>query len=399
VSLHPLLPHSQSSLILIYTLTRYRPSLIPVHIDGPPTNISLFYDLPRFFHLTSIPALEMSQLKLPTSPDKSQQEDFPCWSVQESTVGFPNFEAISFDMHGLYVHHWPLPGHTFARGAGGFDLSFDSLRIWDSSPSAKDDWINKVRQEFLPQKKLPQDPEKELVKEGGKDNMKDGFHTHDAPSPTDQVVAFDNSLFLGPIMFSPLDLSPSTSPLEPTLAGEGTSWTSIGQHLHFTPHISSIANQYLMSIFSVSSPSQIPPFISIHLRRGDFEEFTGSYTSLDKYSLALSRLIPRLQSRLSSPSSFSGPSRLSFHPKSKLPASEYPVLCTTDESSSSPFIQEVLKKGWKIVDHSQETGFGTKENLGGWYPTLVDMKILSMGKGFVGTDRSTYTHLAGLRVK
>jgi len=232
------------------------------------------------------------------------------------------------------------------------------------------------------------------VKEG-KENIKDGFKVWDSPSPTDQVVAFDNSLFLGPIMFPPIDLSPASAPLEPSLAGEGTSWISIGQHLHFTPHLERIANEYLMSIFQVSTPSKIPPFISVHLRRGDFEQFTGAYTSLEKYSSALDRLLPRLQARLDDPNSFSGPSRGAFNPRqSKLKAKDYEVLCTTDEKSDSPFVKEVLKKGWKIVDHSKETGFDTKGKLGGWYPTLVDMKILSMGKSFVGTDRSEFFPLS-----
>jgi len=304
-------------------------------------------------------------------------------------------------MHGLYVHHWPLPGDTFARGAGGFDLSFDSLRIWDSNSWEKDRWIERVRSESLPQKKSPPPPSEDedgkdlkgvkvKVKEG-KENIKDGFKVWDSPSPTDQVVAFDNSLFLGPIMFPPIDLSPASAPLEPSLAGEGTSWISIGQHLHFTPHLERIANEYLMSIFQVSTPSKIPPFISVHLRRGDFEQFTGAYTSLEKYSSALDRLLPRLQARLDDPNSFSGPSRGAFNPRqSKLKAKDYEVLCTTDEKSDSPFVKEVLKKGWKIVDHSEETGFDTKGKLGGWYPTLVDMKILSMGKSFVGTDRSEF---------
>ncbi|GAA5906303.1 O-fucosyltransferase family protein [Sporobolomyces salmoneus] len=384
------------------------PSLIPVHIDGGPENISTFYNLPLFFHLTSLPALEISQIKSSSfstrEGTKQIQEEFPCWSIQESTVGFPNREAISFDMHGLYVHHWPLPGSGFARGAGGFDLSFDALRIWDSDSWQKDRWIEKVRREYLPQQQWKDKEGKELEEipieneEERKKNIKDGFTPRESPSPTDQMVAFDNSLFLGPIMPPPIDLSPDDAPLEPSLAGEGTSWQEIGQYLRFTPLVESRATSYLLQLFSVSKPSQIPPFITIHLRRGDFAEFTGAYTDLEKYTSALSRLLPRLQARLDNSTSYSGPSRNAFRPPphSRLPATEYSIVATTDESSSSPFVQKVKALGWKVVDHDE---FKTKETFGGWWPTLLDCAILARGRSFVGTDKSTYTHLAALRVK
>ncbi|GAA5933945.1 O-fucosyltransferase family protein [Sporobolomyces koalae] len=378
------------------------PSLIPVHIDGGlAENISTFYDLPLFYHLTSLPALEMAQVK--TTEQPMIQEDFPCWSIQESTVGFPNREAISFDMHGLYVHHWPLPGAGMARGAGGFDLSYDALKIWDSDTWRKDRWIEQVRREWLPQEKRKDKDGKELEEldlndeDARRRNIKEGFTPRESPSPTDQMVAFDNSLFLGPIMFDPIDLSPDNAPLEPRLPGEGTSWAEIGQHIHFTPLVESRATEYLLRLFDVQRESQIPPFITVHLRRGDFEAFTGAYTGLDKYTAALERLLPRLQARLNNPDSFSGPSRAAFHPRSrKIPAAKYAVVATTDESSDSPFVAEVKSLGWKVVDHE---AFETKERLGGWWPTLLDMAILARGRSFVGTDRSTYTHLAGLRVK
>jgi len=372
----------------------------------------------------------MSQIKTSSfwdnnnnSPQKGEkqapiQEDFPCWSIQESTVGFPNREAISFDMHNLYVHHWPLPGNGMARGAGGFDLSFDALRIWDSDLWAKDRWIDKVRKEYLPQqvrKDSTTDDEKILPEidvtvdeKARKENMKEGFGTHSAPSPTDQIVAFDNSLFLGPIMFPPIDLSPSSSPLEPGLAGEGTSWQEIGQHLHFTELVESRATSYLMKLFPQTNPDRpqdLPPFITIHLRRGDFAEFTGAYTDLEKYVQALNKLLPRLQQRIDDPTSFSGPGRTPYRKphyvsnnsnKKKLAASSYSIVATTDESSSSPFVQKVKQLGWKVVDHEE---FNTKQEFGGWWPTLLDCAILARGASFVGTDRSTYTHLAALRVK
>lgn len=72
------------------------------------------------------------------------------------------------------------------------------------------------------------------------------------------------------------------------------------------------------------------------------------------------------------------------------------VLTTTDEPTGSPFIDEVRALGWHVLDHG---ALNTTEERGGWWPTILDSAILARGQGFVGTDRSTFSHLAGLRVK
>ncbi|GAA6059708.1 hypothetical protein JCM10212_000236 [Sporobolomyces blumeae] len=369
------------------------PSLIPVHIDnGGPQDISTFYDLTRLYHESGIPALEMSQVKVIDPERKQQNEDLACWSVQEATAGFPNFEAISFDLHGIYVHHWPLP--PLARGAGGFDLAFDALKIFDNDVNYKNAWIDRVRREFLPQKPREHGLEEISVEDekAREANMKEGFDPRHAPAPDDQIVAFDNSLFLGPTMFPPIDLA--DDPVEPTVAGEGQSWIEVGQYLHFTDLVERRADEYLARLFGVKSIDHVPPFITVHLRRGDFAEFAG-YTDLDKYVAALDRVRTRLQARLDDPLGFSGPGRKNFRSYG-LKASEYAVVATTDERSDSPFVAQVKGLGWHVLDHER---FETKETFGGWWPTLLDMAVLARGKSFVGTERSTYTHLAGLRVK
>ncbi|GAA5989000.1 hypothetical protein JCM11641_001110 [Rhodosporidiobolus odoratus] len=372
------------------------PTLIPIHINGPPVPISTFYDLPRFWSTSRIPAIEFTRVKpLDLDSSKPQNEHLSCWSVQESTVGFANLEAWSFDLHDIWVDHWPLP--PLARGLGGFDLAFDALRVFDFDQWARNDWIGRVQRECLPQKGMPQNKDGTPgVFEGDKTkNLKDGFETAKTTPPDDQIMCFDNTLFLGPVMFP--DPPVAADPLEPGVPGEGLSWMNVGQFLRFNQDVESKADEYLMKLFDVATPSKIPPFITVHLRRGDFKDFTG-YTGLEKYVAALERVRTTLQARLDNPH-FSGPGQRAFK-SFGLRAEDYDVVATTDESGKSEFVKEVRGLGWKVLDHGNgDGGFQTEKKLGGWWPTMLDGAILARGRSFVGTDRSTFSHLAGLRVK
>lgn len=320
--------------------------------------------------------------------EKPQNEHLGCWSIQEATIGFPNREAWSFDLHDVWVDHWALP--PLSRGLGGFDIAFDALRMFDFDVDAKNRWIQKVRDELLPQQ--PEHSAALEHHEARLKNLKDGFYPPTAQAPDDQIMCFDNTLFLGPVMFH--ETFSGELPTEPGVPGEGTSWKEVGQYLRFNKHIESLADQYLMNLFGVTSPSRIPPFITIHLRRGDFKEFTG-FTPLERYVSALARVRDNLQRRLEDPYGWQGPGRAHFRSHG-IRADQYAVVTTTDEPKGSPFLEEVKALGWKVLDHDEAE---TKDKLGGWYPTMLDGAILARGESFVGTDRSTFSHLAGLRVK
>ncbi|GAA6010954.1 hypothetical protein JCM10207_004011 [Rhodosporidiobolus poonsookiae] len=365
------------------------PTLIPIHVDGPPVPMSTFYDMGRFWSESRVAAVEFTQVKpLDLASERPQNEHISCWSVQEATVGFANLEAWSFDLHDIWVDHWPLP--PLSRGLGGFDLAFDALRVFDFDQWAKQDWIGRVQRESLPQ--MPPATAGEVFTGDKTKNLKPGFDPAHTTPPDDQLMCFDNTLFLGPVMFPELPVT--AKPLEANVPGEGLSWMNVGQHLRFNADVESKADEYLMRLFSVSSPAKLPPFITIHLRRGDFKDFTG-YTGLEKYVAALERVRTALQARLDAPDAWTGPGRKAFRTFGRR-ADEYEVVCTTDERGDSDFVKEVRALGWKVLDHD---AFQTKENYDGWMPTMLDGAILARGRSFVGTDRSTFSHMAGLRVK
>lgn len=211
----------------------------------------------------------------------------------------------------------------------------------------------------MPQKRLG---EGETFKGDIRMNTKAGFRPHLTTPPDDQVLCLDNTLFIGPIIFPPGFTEPGP-PLEPLVGGEALSWIGAGQYLRFNRIVEDRVDGYLMRLFDVDSPAKVPPFITVHLRRGDFKDFTG-LTALEKYSSAVERVRQRLQVRLDDQEGWRGPGREHFTDFG-ISANEYAVVTTTDETSGSPFLKEVAALGWKIVDHE---AFETANEYGNWWP-------------------------------
>lgn len=90
--------------------------------------MSTFYDLDRFYAESGLPAVEFSQVKpCDLNSERPATEHLSIYSIQEATVGFPNREAWSYDLHDIVVDFWPLP--PLSRGIGGFDIAFDALKL------------------------------------------------------------------------------------------------------------------------------------------------------------------------------------------------------------------------------------------------------------------------------
>lgn len=255
-------------------------------------------------------------------------------------------------------------------------------------------WIERVKLEQLPQQ--PENTPDKTDDLAMEKNIKDGFNPRKAQSqPDDQILAFDNTMFLGPAMFP--RTYDTEIPMEPNVPGEAASWEIVGQYFRFNNRLERLADDYLVDLFNVNSASKIPPFISMHLRRGDFKDFgIGGFTPLERYVKALERVRYALQKRLDDDmSAWQGPGHKHFRSYG-IKADQYPVVVTTDEAMGSDFVKEVRALGWKVLDHDK---METMTKLGGWYPTMLDATILARGSSFVGTDRSTFSHLAGLRCK
>jgi hypothetical protein len=78
-------------------------------------------------------------------------------------------------------------------------------------------------------------------------------------------------------------------------------WMHVGQHVHFTSRVEDITRRALRQAFGLASGEVIPPFVAIHVRRGDFEEACGSYTAdecfapLERYALRVEQVKRQLR--------------------------------------------------------------------------------------------------------
>lgn len=377
------------------------PSLAPSHFSAASVApMSTFFDLPLFYHLSRLPIVQLSDLKpsLGGSPTP-KGEILPCWSIHELFSG-RNANVVSGTMaaHNVWLSMWALP-RSVMKYPGGQDLLISSLVLFDFNKVLKWEWVERVKREFIPQKGVP-GPE---MGEGGMTgdrralnktiNYKNSFGSDDSRPPVDQLACYDTTLFLTDTSFKKNLEKPEGE--VPAVLGENQAWIEAGQFMHFNPRVEELVDQYLATVLEVKTGEKLPPYIGIHLRRGDFGWVIGN-TEIGRYVSALERVVAEIQRRLDAEPTPTGPgveyfSRYHSPRGLVLPATSYKVVVTTDEAPGTPFWNEVIALGWKIVDHQE---LGTEEILGGWWGTVLDSAILSRGEGFVGTPHSTFSHLA-----
>ncbi|BGP57326.1 hypothetical protein JCM8202v2_004967 [Rhodotorula sphaerocarpa] len=366
------------------------PTLTPLHFSGAPQNFSLFYDLDRFIRESGIPAVQLSDLKplVRARSDVAPQEQISCWSVLERVAGNANFNDGSMMVHGMDVRYWPL---SLAEGPM---LWAEDLQAFDYDLGARLAWIKRVNQELLPQ----QSPAPKTRPDGRPlnrhDTLKEQFDPGRSARPSDQVFCLDNTFFIASRVFPPA--IPSSASLEPLRSYEEQGWLQAGQHIHFSRHLERLADEYLISLFGLWSARRIPPFISVHIRRGDFEQARG-LTSLEAFADAVQRVRAELDRRMDDPDCWAGPGHAQQRYFAGVRGEDYAVVATTDERMDSEFVRKVRDElGWRVIDHEKAR---TAERFGEWYPTMIDAAVLARGRGFVGTEWSTFSFLAGSRVK
>ncbi|KAL1746914.1 hypothetical protein HDZ31DRAFT_80849 [Schizophyllum fasciatum] len=160
---------------------------------------------------------------------------------------------------------------------------------------------------------------------------------------------------------------------------EGLSWPAwrvVGQHLRFAPKVMELARGHIRNALDLPVDAEIPPFISVHMRRGDF----GSWCK----GVALDECLPSL------PSYVQRVQEVKDELASRGVHAEH-VLVQSNERDLA-FWEEVRSLGFANVDYTQE-------EQDGWAAIVLDACIQSMGAGFVGTSHSTVSLLSERRVK
>ncbi|KAI0369986.1 hypothetical protein BV20DRAFT_996130 [Pilatotrama ljubarskyi] len=186
--------------------------------------------------------------------------------------------------------------------------------------------------------------------------------------PDEQLVCYDYLYYV--CALEPFEFERDYSPM----------WREVMVHAHWTAPLEDLAKGYLRRLFRLPENAAIPPYIAIHARRGDFLGWCGDVPKDDCFAplSAFARRVREVQEEV----------RL----RHGIYVSH--VIMTGDEKDPL-WWSAVEERGWLRLDHAAER---TAEQYGNWYPVILDAVVQSMSVGFVGTDRSTFSHMARRRV-
>lgn len=147
------------------------------------------------------------------------------------------------------------------------------------------------------------------------------------------------------------------------------SWNYVGRHIHFNKRVEDITRAALRKTFKLGSEDDIPPFIAIHVRHGDFKiacydtPVDDCFAPLSRYALRVEQVQKQL--------------REEHNVDAKL------VLMTSDERNAT-WWEEVNKLGWAHIDFAGEP---QDEILGKW-SVPVFRSLLETSHAKAGTRSS-----------
>lgn len=144
--------------------------------------------------------------------------------------------------------------------------------------------------------------------------------------------------------------------------GEGA-WLNVGIHMRWQPGLVRLADDFLRHMFDLGARDELPQFMAIHIRRGDFNEFWKRVTPRQYAHRAWDALKEAAS--------------LGLRPTK--------IIVTTDEQDPE-WLDQLRAYGFMVVDHAAAQ---TGERLGWWMPTLLDAIILSKATVFMGNPSST----------
>ncbi|KAF4573193.1 hypothetical protein EYR36_007703 [Pleurotus pulmonarius] len=319
------------------------PMFTPSHIGGsvPPIPFGEVFDVPRLRDLIGRPVLEWHEVK-----DTSSEtvDDIGCWNLWESVQ---------------YYEHRPrgssVPTHL------KLDISYTKTPDWTKRiPNYEHDKSSTFWS--LASLAFPETRAKSLV------TPLESPEHHVSLPPDEQMLCFDYLYYVCANEAFEWDKD------------YGPAWRYVGQHMRWTMTLQGIADDYVRATIGVQDEDEpTPPFISIHVRHGDFAVYCGD-RPVEECFAPISVIARRVQ-------------EVKDELKTRKGIDVRHVIMTSDERNTT-WWDQVSEQGWLQVDHSK-----TAELYGTWYPLLIDAVIQSGGMGFVGTDTSTMSILALRRVQ
>ncbi|KAG1864729.1 hypothetical protein DFJ58DRAFT_772603 [Suillus subalutaceus] len=318
---------------------------IPSHVDNsaPPFAFGEVIDIPRLSQAIESPVIEWHEVK---DSESEVLDDLGCWNVWESVQKLE-----------------PRPRESPSLGLLRLDVSWTRTPDWVKlSPPAIGD--NHASFWSLATLAFPETRSNSLELT----NRPSPQHQVSLP-PDDQLLCFDYLYYVG--AQNAWEWESDYSP----------AWRFVGQHMHWNASLERLADEHARRAMNVPINEPTPPYISIHIRHGDFRNYCNDLP-LDQCFASLpviARRVAEAQEELRTQKSI-----------------EVTQVIMTSDERDPEWWSGVRAMGWTWVDYATER---TEEIYGKWYPVFIDAVIQSNGAGFVGTHGSTMTTLARRRVE
>ncbi|KAJ7512366.1 hypothetical protein B0H11DRAFT_2151873 [Mycena galericulata] len=310
------------------------PRFTPRHLQPSSSELDFgeIFDIPGLQEAINLPILQWSQVKY--------IDELGCWNVQNtmrhtsglyhgppSSLNIGSFPSNSANIHWhrRFIHNAARVDSISLRAQRPPIPTCPALRNWALASLA----FNDTRTWSL------QEPELSPA--------------HRVSLPPDKHLCYDMLYYTGAhqVFEYAIDLSPM--------------WRFVGQHLHWTSKLQQVAESYFRKTLGIAADAPIPPYISVHARRTDFE------ASLQIWCNELSAIVRHVD-------------EVKAELLTRKEVQVDRVIITSDEEDSG-WWDEVRQLGWSRPDHSQ-----TIERYG---PCQCGIR----------TDRSTFSILSLRRVR
>lgn len=285
----------------VAVLPPWQPSHLPEEAGYPP--FSEVFDIPRLSQSANIPIIEWQDLKQLNS---THEDQLGCWSIwatvaQNDADKRPRGNRLENKL-ALDVAYTPVPRSTVMLPEYPND---PHTRFGDVAALAFPDGR---REAHLPATAPFPAP-----------------HSGATTLPDEQMACFDFPYYLGD--WKNFEFFYDYSP----------AWRFVGTHAHWTPRIEQLAVDLIRETLHVPEGEPTPPFVSIHVRHGDFKTYcdAGSadcFASIEIYRSAVEEVKAELR-------------------ETKGVEVEH-VLVTSDETDVA-WWQTVREAGWTWVDHEE----------------------------------------------
>ncbi|KAJ7138652.1 hypothetical protein C8R46DRAFT_1361718 [Mycena filopes] len=320
------------------------PRFRPVHlVDNNVAHLDFsdVFDLPRLRRELDTPVLEWRDVK---DLGSDEVEELGCWDLRHKTWERERvYLETPVDLH-LDVSYTPVP--KWLRDVGE-PTEFDrGMFLW---PLASFVAFNE-RARILPGRPDP------VVSQ-----LRKTVH------PPDDHLFCVNTVYTGiQLLEDKADIS--------------TAWQDVGRHMHWTPALHEIARNYTRQTLGIDAAQEIPPYIAVHVRHGDFTiwcnidgiPLSRCFAPISKYAERVAEIRAEIL---------------------KDTGVDIDRVIVTSDEVDSRWWDSVRALGWLRPDHSR-----TIELHGPWYPVFIDAVMQGDASGFVGTDTSTVSILARRRV-